>query len=202
MTVVFSKGNLKLGRDLQAMTGENVMLCYQCKKCTLGCPSAYAMRLKPHELMRAVQLGLAEEIYWSGTIWICLSCETCNTRCPQDINILRVIDGLREMSRKFEYYNPYPAIPALHQIFMALVKRFGKVYELGLALLINLRMLTPFKDIDMASPMLLKGKLKPLPHLSRGAKELRQVMARIRKLESFTPSPLTGEGKAGGALYR
>lgn len=183
MSVVFSKENLQLSRDLQAATGENVMLCYQCKKCTLGCPSAYAMRMKPHELMRAIQLGLAEEIYWSGTIWICLSCETCNTRCPQEINILRVIDGLREMSRAFEYYNPYPAIPALHRIFIALVKRFGKVYELGLALLINLRMLTPFKDIDMASPMLLKGKLKPLPHRSHGAKELRQVMARIRALE-------------------
>jgi hypothetical protein len=44
-------------------------------------------------------------------------------------------------------------------------------------------MLTPFKDIDMAAPMLLKGKLKPLPHMSHGAKELRQVMAKIRKLE-------------------
>ncbi len=183
MSVVFSKENLKLSRDLQALTGENVMLCYQCKKCTLGCPSAYAMRMKPHELMRALQLGLAEEVYCSGTIWICLSCETCNTRCPQDINILRVIDGLRGMSKEFEYCNPYPAIPALHRIFMALVERFGKVYELGLALLINLRMHTPFKDIDMASPMLWRGKLKPLPHMSHGAKELRQVMARIRKLE-------------------
>lgn len=183
MSIVFSKENLKLGRDLQALTGENVMLCYQCKKCTLGCPSAYAMRMKPHELMRALQLGLAEEVYWSGTIWICLSCETCNTRCPQDINILRVIDGLREMSKRFEYYNPYPVIPSLHRIFMGLVERFGKVYELGLALLINLRMLTPFKDIDMAAPMLLKGKLKPFPHMSHGAKELRQVMAKIRKLE-------------------
>ena len=53
---------------------------------------------------------------------------------------------------------------------MALVERFGKVYELGLALLINLRMLTPFKDIDMASPMLMKGKLKPFPHFSHGSK--------------------------------
>ena len=199
MSVVFSKENLQFSRDLQSLAGENVMLCYQCKKCTLGCPSAYAMRMKPHELMRAVQLGLAEEIYWSGTIWICLSCETCNTRCPQDINILRVIDGLREMSKEFEYYNPYPAIPSLHRIFMALVERFGKVYELGLALLINLRMLTPFKDIDMAAPMLLKGKLKPLPHKSRGAKELRQVMARIRKLELSTSSPLRGKG--GGELH-
>ena len=185
MSVVLSKESLKLSHDLQALTRENVMLCYQCKKCTLGCPSAYAMRMKPHEMMRAIQLGLTQEIYWSGTIWICLSCETCNTRCPQDINILRVIDGLREMAmaKTVDYYNPYPALPALHRIFMALVERFGKVYELGLALLINLRMLTPFKDIDMASPMLMKGKLKPLPHFSRGAKELRRVMARIREIE-------------------
>jgi heterodisulfide reductase subunit C len=187
MSVVFSKETLQLAQDLQSLTGENVRLCYQCKKCTLGCPSAYAMRMKPHELMRAIQLGLTEEIYWSGMIWICLSCETCNTRCPQDINILRVIDGLREMaiSKKVDYYNPHPAIPAFHRVFMALVKRFGKVYELGLALLLNLIMLTPFKDIDLASPMLMKGKLKPLPHFSRGAKELRQVMTRIRDLEKF-----------------
>jgi heterodisulfide reductase subunit C len=189
MSVALSKESLKLARDIQSLTAENVMLCYQCKKCTLGCPSAYAMGMKPHELMRAIQLGLAKEIYWSGTIWICLSCETCNTRCPQDINIPRVIDGLREMSKKFEYYNPYPVIPALHRIFLAMVNRFGRVYELGLALLINLRMLTPFKDIDMASPMLLKGKLKLLPHKSHGVKELQQVMAKIRALESSYPSP-------------
>ena len=191
MSIVFSKENLKLALDLQSLTGENVMLCYQCKKCTLGCPSAFAMKMRPHELMRAIQLGLAEELYWSGTIWICLSCETCNTRCPQDINILRVIDGLRELavSKKYGYYNPHSSIPALHGIFMALVERFGKVYELGLALLINLRMLTPFKDIDMASPMLMKGKLKPLPHFSHGAKELRRVMARIRELERSSPPP-------------
>ena len=183
MSVVFSKKNLKLAQDLQSTTGENVMLCYQCRKCTLGCPSAYAMKMKPHELMRALQLGLTEEVYWSGTLWICLSCETCNTRCPQDINILRVIDGLRAMAKNVEYYDPQPAIPAMHRIFLSLVERFGKVYELGLALWINLKMMTPFKDIDMASPMFMKGKLKPLPHFSGGRKELRQVMARIRALE-------------------
>ena len=191
MTHSFSKENLKLARDLQDVTGENVMLCYQCKKCTLGCPSAYTMKMKPHELMRAVQLGLKENIFWSGTIWVCLSCETCNTRCPQGINILRVIDGLREMtfSKKDDYYNPYPAIPAFHRTFLALVERFGKVYELGLALLINLKMLTPFKDVDMASSMFLKGKLKLFPYFGKGRKELRQVMARIRKLELTDRGP-------------
>ena len=185
MSVVLSGEAIKLAGDLQSLTGENVMLCYQCKKCTLGCPSAYAMKMRPHELMRAAQLGLMEEIYWSGTIWICLSCETCNTRCPQDINILRVIDGLRELAlaKKVDYYNPVPSLPVFHRIFMALVERFGRVYEMGLASLLNLAMLRPFKDIDMAAPMLTKGKLKLLPHFSHGRKELQKVMARIRQLE-------------------
>jgi heterodisulfide reductase subunit C2 len=185
MKIHFSKANMEFAWKLQTLTGENVMLCYQCRKCTLGCPSAYAMKMRPHELMRALQLGLVEQIYGSGTIWICLSCETCNTRCPQDINILRVIDGFRQLalSKKVGYYNPQPAIPAFHRIFMALVERFGRVYEFGLALMINLRMLTPFKDIDMASPLFMKGKLKLFPHLSHGRKELQQVMARIRQIE-------------------
>ncbi len=195
MSIAFSKENLKFARDLEALTGEKALLCTQCKKCTLGCPSAYAMRMKPHELMRAVQLGLSEEIFWSGTIWVCLSCETCNTRCPQDINILRLINGLREWSKEVDYYNPYPDAPALHYIFMALVKRFGKAYPLGLALLTHLAMLTPFKDMDMASPMLRRGKLKLLPHKSHGVKELRQVMARIKKLEKEQSMPVqTHEG--------
>jgi heterodisulfide reductase subunit C len=190
MSIAFSKENLKLAQDLQSLTGENALLCSQCTKCTLGCPSAYAMKMKPHELMRAVQLGLSKEIYWSGTIWVCLSCETCNTRCPQDIHILRIINGLRELSKEVDYYNPYPAVPALHRIFMALVERFGKVYPLGLTLLIHLGMLTPFKDIDMASPMLRKGKLKLFPRKSHGVRELRQVMARIKQLEKEQSVPV------------
>ncbi len=193
MTTLSSKQNLAFARELQSRTGENVMLCYQCKKCTLGCPAAYTMKMKPHEVMRAAQVGEEEEIYWSGTIWTCLSCETCNTRCPQGINILRVMDGLRERSRDVDFYNPEPAIPALHHIFMSLVERFGRVYELGLALLINMKMLSPFKDLDMASPMLMKGKLKPLPHFSSGRKELRRVMARIRQIEKETSSAKTME---------
>jgi heterodisulfide reductase subunit C len=183
MTVAFSKESLSLAKDLQRLTGENVMLCYQCRKCTLGCPTAYTMKMRPHEMMRAIQLGLTQEIYWSGTIWMCLSCEACNTRCPQGINILRVIDGLRVLSKEVEHYNPQPAIPAMHQIFLSLVERFGRAYELGLALLINLRMLTPFKDIDIASPLFLKGKLRPLPRKSLGTRELRKVMNRIKELE-------------------
>lgn len=186
MTETPTKESSQLSLDLRASTGVDVTACNQCEECTSSCPSAYIMRMKPHELMRATQLGLSEEIYWSGAIWDCLSCETCNTRCPKGIDVLRIIDGLRERSKDFEYYNPSPAAPALHRIFMGMVKRYGKAYPLGLVLLSNLRMLTPFKDIDLASPMLLKRKLKLLPGKSLGTKELRRVVARIRKMEEVS----------------
>ncbi len=185
MTHSFSKENIELPQGLEELTGENVMLCSQCGKCTPGCPSADAMKMKPHELMRAVQLGMREEVFWSGSIWTCLSCGTCSTHCVEGIDVLRVIDGLRQMalSKNFVYYNPLPAVPGYHRLFLFLLNRFGRIYEIGLILLNDLKMLTPFKDIDLVSVLLRKGKLKLFPHSSRGAKELRQVMARIRKLE-------------------
>jgi heterodisulfide reductase subunit C len=183
MRVELTEDRSGLAERLQRITGENVMLCYQCKKCTLGCPSAYAMKLKPHELMRALQLGLEDQVFWSGTMWICLSCETCNTRCPQDINILRLIDGLRISSLKRQYYNPVPELPMLHRLFLKLVRRFGRIYELGLVLILNLKMVNPLKDVDMAMPMFLRGKLKLFPHRSEGAEELRRVMSRLESME-------------------
>ena len=183
MSIVFSEQNLILRKTLQSFTGENAMLCVQCKKCTLGCPSAYAMRMKPHELMRAIQLGLTEKIYWSGGLWICLSCDTCNTRCPQGINIHRLIQGLREMEKKHEYYNPHPAVPAMFRLFLKLVKGFGRTYPLGLALFTHLRLLAPFKDIDLASPMLMRGKWKPPSLRRQGTNELRRAMAIVREIE-------------------
>ncbi len=180
-----SEENLKFARDLETLTGENAMLCSQCRECTLGCPAAYAMRMKPHELMQAIQLGMKEEVFWSGTLWTCLSCETCSIRCKEGIDVLRIIDALREMalSKKLDYYNPLPAVPGYHRLFLSLMNRFGRGYELGLIVLNNLKMLTPFKDIDLVAALLRKGKLNPLPSSCRGGKELRQVMARIRKLE-------------------
>ncbi len=185
MSAPFAQENPGLAEDVQRLATEDVMLCNQCMECTLGCPTAYTMKMKPHEMVRAVQLGLTQEVYWSGMIWMCLSCEACNTCCPQGIDILRAIDGLRVMSNEVEHYNPQPGVPAMHKIFLSLVERFGRVYEPGLALLINLRMLTPFRDIDIVSPLFSRGKLKLLPRKSHGVKKLRRVINRIRELEKL-----------------
>lgn len=185
MKILLTKDSQRLSREIQSLTGENVNLCYQCRRCSIGCPAAHEMSLKPHEMMRALQLGMEKEVFESGMIWMCLSCETCNTRCPQDINIMRVIDGLRElvMNGRVDYFNPHPEIPAMHRVFLKQVERSGRIWEMGLALIMNLKMIDPLKDVDLVWPVLANRRLKLLPQKSGGVKELRRVVSEIREIE-------------------
>lgn len=170
-------------RALQAMTDEDVMLCDLCQACTQACPAAYAMAMKPHEMMRAIQLGEVEQIAWSGAPWLCLSCEACNVRCPRNINILRLLNALKEMSRRHDFFNPEAATASMNQIFLYLVERWGRVHLLPLLVLTHLKMLTPFKDIEFMSPLLRKRKIRVIPRKRGGAQELRRILSRIRALE-------------------
>jgi len=76
------------------ISGQNLMACNQCGKCSAGCPAAFAMDLLPNQVIRLVQLGL-EEVLQSRTIWLCASCLTCASRCPKGVDLSRVMDTLR-----------------------------------------------------------------------------------------------------------
>lgn len=80
------------------LSGQNLALCYQCGKCSAGCPMAFAMDLLPNQVMRLVQLGLAEEAAECRTIWLCASCLVCTVRCPKGVDIARVMEALRLLS--------------------------------------------------------------------------------------------------------
>ena len=82
-------------KKVAEISGQNLKLCYQCGKCSAGCPMSFAMDLLPNEIMRLVQLGLEEEIAKSKTIWFCASCLTCTVRCPKGVDISRVMEALR-----------------------------------------------------------------------------------------------------------
>ena len=77
--------------------GEEIFDCYQCYKCSAGCPVSYTMDLLPHQIIRSVLFGRKEKVLSSSTIWICASCETCTTRCPNEIDIAKVMDVLRQI---------------------------------------------------------------------------------------------------------
>lgn len=81
--------------EMKENTGQNPSGCYQCAKCSAGCPVVSAMDLLPHQVIRYLQLGLLEELMESRTPWICASCFTCAARCPRELDLARMMEGVR-----------------------------------------------------------------------------------------------------------
>jgi len=129
----------ELPRAMLEQVGQNVFRCYQCNKCSSGCPLADRFDLIPNQVMRSVQLN-DPLVLESKAIWLCASCQTCTTRCPQQIDVTGVMNALRiEAKRR--------GIP-------------------------NLREGRPFRDLGMGIRLILRGRLKLLPHFARPPKKI------------------------------
>lgn len=81
--------------NLKEHTGQDPLECMQCTKCSASCPVVAAMDLLPHQVIRYLQLGFLEEIVESRTPWVCASCFTCAARCPRDLDLARMMEGVR-----------------------------------------------------------------------------------------------------------
>ncbi|MBI5436379.1 MAG: 4Fe-4S dicluster domain-containing protein [Nitrosomonadales bacterium] len=80
---------------IEKVSGQKLLACYQCGKCSAGCPMAAYMDVLPNQIIRLAQLGMQEQLLAARSIWMCVSCLTCNSRCPKDIKIAEVIESLR-----------------------------------------------------------------------------------------------------------
>jgi len=83
-------------KRVEEISGQEILACNQCGKCSAGCPAAMAMDLLPSQVIRFVQLGL-EEALTSETIWLCASCLTCLSRCPKGVDLPRIMEALRQL---------------------------------------------------------------------------------------------------------
>jgi len=170
-----------LAREVHARGGATPMNCYQCAKCSSGCPVASDADLKPHELVRMVQLDQREMVLSSRFIWQCTSCHTCITRCPQNVDIAAINDALRAMSVAVGAVAEGTTAPVFNEIFLKSVAKRGRVYELGLMAAYKLRTGRLMEDVDKAPLMLSKGKLPLLGPRVRGADERNAIFERAKR---------------------
>ena len=168
---------------IQSHTGENIASCYQCGKCSAGCPTAYAMDLTPRQVMRGIQLGLKDEILDSSAIWLCVSCQTCSLRCPREIDIAKVMESLQLISQAEGRPPAQREIAVFHRAFLQQVRFFGRLHEVGLAITYNLLSMHFFSNIKRFPALLTRGKLKLLPQRTKGSAEVKRIEARVKELE-------------------
>jgi heterodisulfide reductase subunit C len=165
---------------LKEETGEDVFQCYQCLKCSSGCPMAHAMDVPPNQVIRMAQLGEKEELLHSETIWLCASCYTCSIRCPNDIHIAHVIDALRVLAQR-EGIAPSRNRPLLfHQLFLRSIREYGRVYEAKLLTQYEGRAGTLLKNARLGFIMFLKGRMALLPQKIADIKGIRETFQRVK----------------------
>ena len=88
-------------REIEEISGQNLLACNQCGMCSAGCPVASAMDLLPSQVIRLAQLGMEDALTAGGrgdtTVWLCASCLACATRCPKGVDLPRVMEALRQI---------------------------------------------------------------------------------------------------------
>lgn len=170
-------------REVERRSGTLVSSCYQCHKCSTGCPVGHEMEVLTSQVMRLLHLGAEQEVLESEAIWLCAACEACSSRCPMDIDIAAVMDTLKMMALERGVKVPNKQSRAFGQAFLNSVSRFGRVFELGAVIDYKIRTRDLFTDIDKALSMVLRGKLSLLPKKSGRASEVREAFSRSEEEE-------------------
>jgi heterodisulfide reductase subunit C len=161
--------------QVSALSEQTIQLCYHCHKCTSGCPVADEMAFGPDRVLRMIQLGEKSRLLGSHDIWVCASCETCGTRCPNQIDIARVMDALRHMAVVEGAAIAEPDTIKFHRLFLALLRRTGRMHE---AVLLPLYLLWTRDILDYvgtATSMLAKGKVPLVPKRVKGRGEVKRI---------------------------
>ncbi|NTU52861.1 MAG: 4Fe-4S dicluster domain-containing protein [Chlorobiaceae bacterium] len=178
-----------LKQQLEQTTGNNYACCYQCGKCTAGCPAGGFMDNPPARIMRLVQAGYVEEAMQSDSLWYCIGCMTCTARCPQNMEIAGTMDSLREMALKSSIVSSDRSkklVTAFHTSFLNTVRKSGRLQELALVNSYKLRTRTFMQDAGAGLKMMKQGKINPLKAII--SKESVEHKEQIEKIFTISES--------------
>ena len=167
--------NLGFVEQVSDLSHQNVRRCYYCLRCTAGCPAAYAMEITPAQILKMVQLGQKGTLLRSSAIWLCIGCETCGTRCPNEIHAGAVIDALRQIAIAEKVPAGEKTVLKLHEAFLDSIRLWGRMHELTMLMQYKLTSLDLLSDLDMGLDMFVKGKIHPLPERIRGMGEIKRL---------------------------
>jgi len=149
--------------------------CYQCGKCSAGCPVTHAMDIMPREVIRLMQLGAWDEVLNAKTPWLCASCITCVTRCPQDVDLPSLMEEVRRAS-KAAGKRPVKETDVFNDLFLKGIYQNGKSNELYMMMKYNLASGHLFQDMFNAPHLLFKGMVGFKVHGVRNKAHVRRII--------------------------
>jgi heterodisulfide reductase subunit C len=164
--------------------GERLVHCLQCGSCGGSCPSSADMEFTPRTLIAMINANNRDAVLAANTMWACVSCYACTTRCPQDIPITDIVYTLKRMAIAEHRYHGTDA-PDLARTFTDFVEKYGRSYEAGLATHYHLLRLKPMQLLKMG-PMgiqiFFRGRMAIKPTKIRQIDQLRAIIKKSKEL--------------------
>ncbi|MGA1825616.1 MAG: 4Fe-4S dicluster domain-containing protein [bacterium] len=205
------KINEKVVDEVARHSGQNIRACYQCGKCVAGCPISEEMDFAPNQIMRLLQLGLIDKALSSHTIWLCASCYTCSARCPQKIDLARVMEQLRIMAQRdlneedasfttllkgfglrmrdaFMYLLQMDIKSnnrCFSELFLKSVRYYGRLFETGLIYNYNINSGNLFGNFLKAPIMLLRSKIGFIPQEIKRIEKVEKIFKGVEGLQKI-----------------
>jgi heterodisulfide reductase subunit C len=161
--------------QVNSLSDQTIQLCYHCHKCTAGCPVADQMEYGPDHILRMVQFGEKEKLLKSSDIWVCVACETCGARCPNEINAARILGALREIAYTERTAVAEPNAVKFHKLFLMLVLNMGRMHEVSLLALHKLWTMNLFSDLPAGARLFMMGKVPLKPHMIKRQSEVKRI---------------------------
>jgi len=165
----------------EKIDGVPIQRCYHCRKCTAGCPVTFAMEHNINKIIKMIQLGRRDEVMGSSTIWLCVSCETCITRCPNEVDIARMMDALRQMAIESGLGAKEKNILKFHEAFLSNIRLGGRINEPVMMVQYKLKSGDLFSDMAMGIDMFMKGKLSLVAPRTEDMKALRRIFENTKQ---------------------
>lgn len=169
-------------RKVESLSGTSVRRCFQCGKCSAGCPMAAFMEHPPNRVMRLLQLGQWRRILAGLSIWYCASCETCSARCPNKVHLAAIMDALRKLSWDSNGPSKESCVQLADELFLHNIRSYGRQYEMRLAAMFNVKSGQFLKDLMLGPKLISKGKLKMLHGKNRNLPVIEGIFSRIEEM--------------------
>lgn len=139
------------------------------------------MDYMPNQIIRMLNVGMKDEVLKSKTPWVCMSCNTCTTRCVRDIDIAAVMDTLRKEAVKHGYTEHAKNVMVCNDSFLWTVRSWGRLFDVGMLMRFNMKTGNFMKDMQFGLPMMIKGKSSPFPHKIKGAKDVKKIFVKTKQ---------------------
>jgi heterodisulfide reductase subunit C len=163
--------------------GERIVHCLQCGSCGGSCPNGADMQHTPRAVIAMINANQRKEVLSTNTPWCCVSCYFCTSRCPQEIPITDIMYALKRLAIREGMAHGTDA-PALAKTFTGLLDKYGRSFEVGIALK-YLLLKKPFSLLrmgPMGMGMMARGRMSVFPTKIKNIDQLQAIIQKARQL--------------------